>query len=176
MELFGTNRAAIKPIAFADNKKQENRIGTKIYGPGYLPTGGKKTSVPYLGSAKMKAQYLANQYGGPAAYREEDYFGPTRTSLYPGQTGTVLPEQWRYKPAKNPDELFDKGFDEIFTPNDIAQIEKYAKRYELDPDELKYELYHDAIYRTRNNGSLALTNAKNDSMEEILGRIVDKGK
>lgn len=106
--------AEIKPDAAVDNQVGDVRVNVKTL-PGYpypatqqLPYGGRKVKEPFYGSAKSKAQAVANKYEKPTFYREEDYFGPTRTSRYPGQKGIKLPDQWKYKPSKTPGGLFDQ--------------------------------------------------------------------
>ena len=103
--------AEIKPDAAVDNEVGDIRINVRtIPGMPYpstqqLPYGGRKVQPLFYGSAESKAQAVANKYQKPTAYREEDQFGPTRTSLYPGKRGLKLPEQWKYKRA---DQLADK--------------------------------------------------------------------
>lgn len=67
------------------------------------------------------------------------------------------------------DDEFDDAhlsYEEIFTDNDNAQIEKYAEHYEVDASELKDAIHQKALDYIREGDSI--TNAKDDAMESIL--------
>jgi len=67
------------------------------------------------------------------------------------------------------DEDAHMDYEEIFTDNDTAQIERYAKHYGVDVEELKDNIHQNALDRIRQGDSV--TNAKNDAMEEELDRL-----
>lgn len=71
------------------------------------------------------------------------------------------------------DEVEDNhlAYEEVFTGNDNSQIERYAEKYGIDASELKDEIHQDALDRIRQGDSV--TNAKNDAMEEVLGRLAE---
>ena len=60
---------------------------------------------------------------------------------------------------------------EIFTPNDNVQIEKYAKHYGVDLDSLRKDLEQNTLKRITKGASI--TNAKNDAMEELLDQVAN---
>ena len=72
---------------------------------------------------------------------------------------------------RNPDDNdeFDDthlSYEEVFTDNDNAQIEKYAEHYGVDASELKDAIHQKALDYIREGDSI--TNAKDDAMESIL--------
>jgi len=99
----------IKPKLLADSATNTYTLNPKAEGPNYVPYGGRriKNRRYYGDNAEWKGQMFANQYNRPTYYRGESYFGPTRTSLYPGKSGIKLPEQWKYKPEKTGSALAD---------------------------------------------------------------------
>ncbi len=61
--------------------------------------------------------------------------------------------------------------DKDFTKNDHDQIARYAKRYEVNEDELYDEIIGRAQDKIREGSSP--TNAKNDAMEEVLDEVAN---
>ena len=76
-------------------------------------------------------------------------------------------------PFKNPIELANsiKSEQEIFTPDDGARIEKYAKHYGVDLDSLRKDLESNTLKRI--TGGSSPTNAKNDALEELLEQVAN---
>ena len=74
---------------------------------------------------------------------------------------------------KNPIDLSNSFISEqeIFTTNDNAQVEKYAKHYNVDVNELKKSLEQRALEHIQKGKST--TNAKNDAMEELLEQVAN---
>ena len=62
---------------------------------------------------------------------------------------------------------------ELLTDNDMAQIKKYAERYEIPLDGLKQVIEEEAQKLIDNGASV--TNAKNDAMESVLDDVVSRG-
>lgn len=60
---------------------------------------------------------------------------------------------------------------EIFTPNDNAQVEKYAKHYNVDIDSLRKDIETNALKRI--SGGASVTNAKNEALEELLNQVAN---
>lgn len=83
------------------------------------------------------------------------------------------PSEGPITPFKNPIDLANsiKKEEEIFTPNDHAQIEKYAKHYGVDLDELAKNLEQNTLKRI--SGGASITNAKNDALEELLEQVAN---
>lgn len=165
-ELFGTKKARIMPGAYVDNVAGTTKMGVHQKNSNYLPTGGRKIDVPFYGAAKTKAQFVADKHNVPTAYREEPYFGPTRTSLYPGEYGVELPSKWKYKtPTEQadsmlPDEL-EMFIDELYD----NKLRDGDAEYDLDNGRHAY--FERAPFGSGTDFNITITNG--DDVEDEWG-------